>query len=193
MYMRTIALGGAALLAALPLLALAAGSSTGFREAQAQAFFSSVQGCEDVVVGVSVVETEKTQHGPTAPTQAFVFGIFNNICDIGASFSFADVVTLDNGEFTQHGVTAASLDLRTNIGGFEVAIDLDWEGVGKTDKGKNRIHIKNDAMIVHDSDVIANRAADITGTFLVNGSNYAAGTPNGGLSTIRAHTVEIQK
>ena len=155
--MRTIAL--ITLFAVLPLNTFVATENAGFSENKAQAFFSSVQGCEDVVVGVSVVEQESVKpNAPLAPTQAFVFGVFNNICDIGSSFSFADVVTLEDSAFEQKGLNSATLNFTTNIGGFDVAVALDWEGVGKAEKNKNKIHIKNDAIIVHDSDVIASRA-----------------------------------
>lgn len=145
-------------------------------------------------MGVSIVEPEKIKpKAPLASTDAFIFGVFNNICDIGSSYSFADVITLEDSEFTQKGLNNATLNLTTNIGGFDVVASLNWEGVGKAEKSKNKIHINNDGIIVHDSDVIASRDADISGTFTVNGINYAVGTETGGLSTIRAHTVQIEK
>src|SRR5688500_9992095 len=133
------------LLALFPTAAsAAAASNTGYSEDQAQAYFSSVQGCEDVVVGVSVVEPESVKPNTTlAPTVAFVFGSFNNICDVGSCFAFAGIVTLDGDAFDQQGLNGAVLNVTTNIDGFDVAIALTWDGVGKTEKSKNKIHIKN--------------------------------------------------
>ncbi|OGG41936.1 hypothetical protein A2837_01880 [Candidatus Kaiserbacteria bacterium RIFCSPHIGHO2_01_FULL_46_22] len=183
-----------ALFALLPTITLADTTNTSYSEEQAQAYFSSQQGCDDVVVGVSIVETEKTSSNiPPTPTQAFVFGVFNNICDIGSSYSFAEVITLDDSEFEQKKLQDATLNFTKNLSGFDVNVSLEWEGFGKTEKNKNKIHIKDDAIIVHDSDVIASRAAEINGTFSVNGIDYAVGTETGGLSTIRAHTVQIEK
>lgn len=182
------------MLVALPFSAMAAATTTGYSEEQAEAYFSSVQGCEDVVVGVSVVETERIlPKGPLPPTQAFVFGTFNNICDIGSSYSFASVVPLTDGQFSQNGLKKASLNLTTNIGGFDLAILLDWKGVGEVEKNRSKVRTKNNGIIIRDSDVIAARASDTSGTFLVNGINYGVGTETGGLSTVRAHTVERQK
>jgi hypothetical protein len=190
--MRNTLLLAAAML--LPLTASAAATNTGYSEEQAQAFFSSVQGCEDVVVGVSIVEPESIKpKAPLQPTQAFIFGAFNNICDIGSSFSFADVITLDEESFEQKGLNTAQANFVANIGGFDITVALDWNGVGKTDKNKNRVRFENDGIKVHDSDVIASRAADISGTFTVNGIDYAVGTETGGLSSIKAHTVQIEK
>lgn len=182
------------LVASLPFSAMAAATTTSYSEEQAEAYFSSVQGCEDVVVGVSVVETERVlPKGPLPPTQAFVFGTFNNICDIGSSYSFSSVVPLTDGQFSQNGLKKASLNLTTNIGGFDLAILLDWKGVGTVEKNRSKVRTKNNGIIIRDSDVIAARASDMSGSFLVNGINYAVGTETGGLSTLHAHTVERQK
>lgn len=187
-------LASIAIAALFPFTSYAAAENTGYSESQAQAFFSSSQGCEDVVVGVSVVEPDSIKpKAPLAPTDAFIFGSFNNTCDIGASYFFAGVVTLDEDDFSQQGVNSATLNLTTNIDGFDIAIALDWDGIGKTEKNKNKVKFESDGIKVHDSDVIANRAADISGTFSVNGIDYAAGTETGGLSSIRAHTVAISK
>lgn len=167
---------------------------TGYTENQAEAYFSSVQGCEDVVVGVSVVKPTKIiPDAPLASTDAFIFGTFNNICDIGSSYSFADVVTLSPDAFDQNKLKNASLKVTTNIGGFDVAINLNWDGVGKKEKSKNKIRIVNEGIITRDSDVIASRATDISGSFTVNGIDYATGTETGGLTITKAHTVQIQK
>jgi hypothetical protein len=53
--------------------------------------------------------------------------------------------------------------------------------------------IRDEGIIVHDSDVIVSRTSEISGTFHVNGINYATGIETDGLSTIRAHTVHIEK
>jgi hypothetical protein len=193
--MRTI-LVTATILTLLPFSALAATKTvTGYSEDHAEAYFSSVQGCEDIVVGVSVVEPEKIiPDAPLAPTQAFVFGTFNNICDIGSSYSFAENVTLDPSEFDQKKLQNATLHLSRNIGGFDVSINLDWSGVDKKQKNKNMVRTKNDGIVIRDTDVVASRAADITGTFTVNGIDYAGNSMiTGGLSTIRAHTVQKVK
>ncbi len=177
-----------------PFVTFASATNSGYSEEQAQAFFSSVQGCEDVVVGVSVVEPESIKpKAPLVPTEAFIFGSFNNICDIGSSYAFAGVVSLDSKSFGQKGLNSAILNFAGNINGFDVAIALNWDGIGKIEKSRNKIRILNDLGMVHDSDVIAFRASDINGTFIVNGINYAVGTLTGGLNTIRAHTVQIEK
>jgi hypothetical protein len=178
----------------MPAITSAATTHTGFEENTAQAFFSSVQGCEDVVVGVSVVEPESVRpRAPLAPIQAFIFGSFQNICDIGSSYSFAGVVELTSQQFDQEGLKSAFLNLSTNIGGFDITLALDWEGVGKMERDKNKIRIKSISGILYDSDVITSRDAEISGTFVVNGINYGVGIETGGLSTMKAETIEIEK
>jgi hypothetical protein len=177
-----------------PIVTSATTTQTGFEENTAQAYFSSSQGCEDVVVGVSIVEPEEvTPKAPLVPIQAFIFGSFHNTCDIGADYAFADVVELSNEEFDQDKLKSAFLNLTTNIAGFNVSILLDWEGEGKIEKYRNKIRIVNDSGITHDSDIIYSRESEISGTFLINGINYALGNVNGSLSTTKARTVQIEK
>jgi hypothetical protein len=178
----------------LPFITTAATTNVGYVENNAQAYFSSVQGCEDIVVGVSIVKQEKVKiDTPPELPQAFIFGSFNNICDIGSSYSFADFTTIDNSAFDQKGLEQAFLNLNTNIAGHDIAIHLNWDGMGKVEKNKNKIHIRNDGIIIHDSDVIESRSSNINGSFMINGINYATGTQTGGLSSITAHTVIIEK
>ncbi len=183
-----------ALLLGTPIITSAVTTHTGFEENTAEAYFSSSQGCQDVVVGVSVVEPERIRpEAPLSPIQAFIFGSLRNICDIGVNDNFAQVVELSSEEFDQDGLKSAFLNLTTNIDGFEVSILLEWEGIGKIERNKSKIRIVNETGITHDSDLITSRKTEISGSFLVNGINYAVGNETGGLSTTKARTLQIEK
>ncbi len=138
----------------------------------AEANFLTNTGCEDVSVGVSVIEKNSVVNHTKLPLSRtlLVFGAFIDNCEFGTSTSFFGTTTVINNEFVQNGVDSATLVKTFVVDGHEIYIDLSWKGVGIIGGEDLKINDKGDVHIIKKWDV-ESRNAEMTGVFIVNGLN----------------------
>lgn len=156
---------------------------------EVQATFVTFSGCEDASVGVTVLNNTLT-HQPGDRGEIFevsVFGNFENICDGGGgSTSFFGTAPLAPHEFTQHGLHDATLKKTFTVNGFDVALDLTWDGMGEALKYRSSLNHDGPPKVRGRENVFV-RNADVTGSFFVDELNRIEGgtVRNGHLVTIR--------
>jgi hypothetical protein len=134
----------------------------------AEANFLTHTGCDDVSVGVSVMEKHDLRNPDAEPTRTMlVFGSFVDVCEFGGSSSFFGTSTVSESEFVQDGLISAVLDKALIIDGNELHISLAWEGVGVTVNEQFKL---NDKETGRKTRMVAeSRNAEVVGSFIVNG------------------------
>lgn len=159
----------------LPSLIYAADMAKERRDSnRAEANFLTNTGCEDVSVGASVTEVQtKTKGTPRSePTRTLqVFGSIVDNCEFGSSWSFFGTTSVTDAEFVQHGTDDATLTKTFFINGTEIALSLQWEGVGVIGGEDEVIKTNENGVRVTKKWDVDSRNAEMTGTFVVNGLN----------------------
>jgi hypothetical protein len=163
----------------------------------ADASFDTVSGCNDEVLGVTIVQNsiKENQQSPQQSGEVYVFGSFFDNCEFGTSTSFSGTVALNPGEYSQSDLDSATLIKNMNVGGNEIQIALTWTGEGEVASYSTKSKTKDGLLCTKENEKISKRNATVKGSFVVNGLDHISGNTiiNGSLGITRNHTKQITK